>query len=91
VRSAPENRDAAAIEAARRRAITAWSIVDDALAGQQFLAGDFLSLAEITLGTHIYRWFNYPIERPALKNLHVWYDRCQARPGFQKHIVMPIT
>ena len=91
VRSRPENRDAAAIEAGRRRAIAAWTIVDDALAGQQFLAGDFLSLAEIALGTHIYRWFNYPIERPDLKNLHAWYDRCAARPGFKQHIVMPIT
>src|SRR5581483_4683363 len=80
VRSTPENRDAAAVEAARRRAITAWTIVDDALAGQQFLAGDFLSLAEMTLGTHIYRWFNYPIERPEMKNLQGWYERCSARP-----------
>jgi glutathione S-transferase len=91
VRSTPEHRDAAAIEAARRRAITAWTIVDDALAGQQFLAGDFLSLAEMTLGTHIYRWFNYPVERPEMKNLHAWYERCAARPGFKAHIVMPIT
>lgn len=91
VRSKPEDRDAAAIEAARHRAIVAWTIVDDALAGQPYLAGDFLSLAEMTLGTHIYRWYNYPIERPPLANLHVWYERCLARPGFKKHIVMPIT
>ena len=91
VRSAPEIRDAAAIEAARRRAITAWEIVDDAVAGQPYLGGHALSLAEIVMGTHIYRWFNYPIERPHLPHLQAWYDRFRERPGFKNHIVMPIT
>jgi glutathione S-transferase len=91
IRSTPETRDAAAIEAARRRAITAWEIVDDALEGQPYLGGQSLSLAEIVMGTHIYRWFNYAIERPRMPKLHAWYERCLARPGFKNHIVMPIT
>jgi glutathione S-transferase len=91
IRSTPETRDAAVIEAARRRAITAWEIVDDALEGQPFLGGKSLSLAEIVMGTHIYRWFNYAIERPSMPKLHAWYERCLARPGFKNHIVMPIT
>ena len=91
IRSTPETRDASAIEAGRRRAITAWEIVDDALASQPYLGGNSLSLAEIVLGTHIYRWFNYPIERPNLANLSAWYQRISERPGFKKHIVMPIT
>ncbi|HEU0218736.1 MAG TPA: glutathione S-transferase C-terminal domain-containing protein [Stellaceae bacterium] len=91
IRSTPETRDAAAIEAARRRAIAAWEIVDDALADQPYLGGKSLSLAEIVMGTHIYRWFNYPIERPQMPRLHGWYQRCLERPGFKNHIVMPIT
>ena len=91
IRSTPETRDPAAIEAARRRALAAWEIVDDALADQPFLGGQSLSLAEIVLGTHIYRWFNYAIERPGLPRLRAWYERCGERPGFKNHIVMPIT
>jgi glutathione S-transferase len=91
IRSTPETRDPAAIEAARRRAITAWEIVDDALKDQSYLAGQSLSLAEIVMGTHIYRWFNYPIERPDMPRLRAWYERCAERPGFKNHIVMPIT
>jgi glutathione S-transferase len=91
IRSTPETRDAGAIEAARRRAITAWEIVDDALADQPYLGGQSLSLAEIVMGTHIYRWFNYPIERPQMPRLQAWYERCLERPGFKSHIVMPIT
>jgi glutathione S-transferase len=91
IRSTPETRDAAAIEAARRRAITAWEIVGDAVSTQPYLGGQSLSLAEIAMGTHVYRWFNYPIERPDMPHLRAWYDRCRERPGFKNHIVMPIT
>ncbi|HVC52686.1 MAG TPA: glutathione S-transferase family protein [Stellaceae bacterium] len=91
VRAKPEERDPAAIEGARKRALTAWTLIDDAVSKQPYLAGDYLSLAEIVLGTQIYRWFTFPIERPALTNLRAWYERCLARPGFKQHIVMPIT
>jgi glutathione S-transferase len=91
VRSTPETRDAGAIESARRRALTAWAMVDDAVQGQPYLAGAELSLAEIVLGTQIYRWFTFPIERPELANLRAWYDRLRQRPGFKTHIEIPIT
>ena len=91
VRSTPESRDAAAIEAARRRALAAWTIVDDELKDRPYLAGGELTLAEIVLGTQIYRWFAFPIERPVLGNLHAWYDRMRERPGFKQHIETPIV
>jgi glutathione S-transferase len=91
IRTKPEARDQAAIEAARRRALAAWMIVEDELKNRPYLAGDALSLAEIVLGTQIYRWFTFPIERPELANLRRWYDRMRERPGFKTHIEVPIT
>jgi glutathione S-transferase len=66
-------------------------IVDDEVKDQPYLAGAELSLAEIVLGTQIYRWFAFPIERPELGNLRAWYDRLRERPGFKTHIEQPIT
>ena len=91
VRSTPETRDQAAIEAARRRALAAWTIVDDEMKDKRYLGGDALTLAEIVLGTQIYRWFTFAIERPELGNLRRWYDRMRERPGFKTHIEVPIT
>jgi glutathione S-transferase len=91
IRTRPENRDHAAVEAARRKALAAWTIADDALAEQDYLAGDELTLAEITLGTLVYRWHAFSIERPHLKNLKAWYERMRQRPGFKAHIEIPIT
>jgi len=91
VRSTPETRDPAAIEGARRRAAAAWTIIDDEVKDRPYLAGDHLSLAEIVLGTQIYRWFAFPIERPELPNLRAWHDRMHQHPGFKKHIETGIT
>src|SRR5579871_4287489 len=82
IRTKPEARNPAEIEGARRRALAAWEIVEDELKGQPYLGGDALSLAEIVLGTQIYRWFNFPLERPNLPNLRGWYDRMREHPGF---------
>jgi glutathione S-transferase len=91
IRTKPEQRDQAAIEAARRQAIVAWTIVEDALEGRSFLAGAELSLAEIVMGTLVYRWHAFPLERPPLRNLKSWYERMRERPAFKAHIEIPIT
>jgi glutathione S-transferase len=91
IRSRPEQRDHAAIEAARRQALAGWTIVEDALDDRPWLAGSALSLAEIALGTLVYRWHAFPIERPALKKLRAWYERMRERPGFKTHVEIPIT
>jgi glutathione S-transferase len=91
IRSKPEGRDHAAIEAARRKAIVAWTIVEDALEGRLFLAGPELSLAEIVMGTLVYRWHAFPLERPPLRNLKSWYERMRERPAFKTYIEIPIT
>jgi glutathione S-transferase len=91
IRTRPEQRDQAAIEAARRQAIRAWTIVENALEGRSFLAGSELSLAEIVMGTLVYRWHAFPLERPLLKNLRSWYERMRERPAFKTHIEIPIT
>ncbi|MBO0734967.1 MAG: glutathione S-transferase family protein [Alphaproteobacteria bacterium] len=91
IRTRPEQRDHAAIEAARRKAVASWMIVEDALEDRPYLAGQELSLAEITLGTLVYRWHAFPIERPQLTNLKAWYERLRQRPAFKKHIEIPIT
>jgi glutathione S-transferase len=90
-RAKPEARDPKTIEAARQQALAAWKIADGALEGRPYLAGSELTLAEITLGTLVYRWHVFPIERPELKNLRAWYERMRERPAFRTHIEIPIS
>ena len=71
--------------------MSAWTIVEDALDGTPFLAGNDLTLAEIVMGTLVYRWHAFPIERPPLPRLKLWYDRMREQPAFKTHIEIAIT
>ena len=49
-----------------------------------YLAGEELTLAEITLGTLVYRWHAFSIERPALEKSQGLVRAHARAPGFQE-------
>ncbi|MGH6990921.1 MAG: glutathione binding-like protein, partial [Stellaceae bacterium] len=90
-RTPPEKRDEAALETARQEGIRVWGIVDRWLATRPFLAGKGFSLADIPTGIWAYRWFQFPIERPAQPNLEAWYRRLTEHVGFKEHVARPLS
>jgi glutathione S-transferase len=90
-RTPPDQRDATALESARREALRCWTIVEQFMAGRQYLAGPELTLADIGNGILAHRWHNYPIERSELPNIKAWYQALSLRPGFRAHILGPIA
>lgn len=91
VRTPPEQRDMAAIGAAAQQVGRIWSILDVQLARHPFLAGDHLTLADMTYGPHVHRWFSFAIERPSTPHLRRWYERMLAMPIYAKHLAMTPT
>ncbi|SHE54529.1 Glutathione S-transferase [Kaistia soli DSM 19436] len=91
LRTKPENRDPAAIEAARKRASEALAIADEALGRMPYLSGDRFGMGDIPLGCFAYAWFGLPIERPDLPALTAWYDRLAERPAYRKVVMVPLT
>ncbi|HSC85544.1 MAG TPA: glutathione S-transferase [Pseudomonas sp.] len=91
LRTAPEQRDLAAIEAARLRCCELLARVDQALATQPWLSGGQFGMGDIPLGCFAYAWFGMPIERPELPHLADWYARLCARPAFQRAVMTPLT
>jgi glutathione S-transferase len=59
------------------------------LEGRAYLLGDALSLADITIGTSRYRYFELEIERPSLPQIERWYRTLQQRAAFAKHVMIP--
>ena len=78
---------AKSVEASERIAV----ILDGAVAGKPYLAGDTFSVADIALGAHAHRWLNLPIDRPALPALEAWYGRIRPRPGARQALILPLT
>ena len=91
VRTPPEKRDAAAIQAAITETARVWSIVSAQLAHHPFLAGDELTLADFPWGPHLHRWFNMAFDRPDVPYLRAWYDRLLQRPAYKQHLAGPVV
>ena len=86
VRTAPAQRDAAAIAASQQRTSEAMTIFDAALARRPYAAGAAFSMGDIPLGIMAYRFRQLVPERPALPNLERWYESIAARPAFIEHV-----
>ncbi len=91
VRQSPQQRDDAAIEAARQDAAGYWTMVDAHLAERAYLTGDQPTAGDIPLGCAAYRWHTLDIERPDLANLAAWYGRLNGRPAYREHVMLPLT
>lgn len=59
-------------------------ILDKAIAGKNFVAGNSLSLADIAMGPVLHRCLDFPIQLPALTNLRAWRDRLKEKSSFKK-------
>jgi glutathione S-transferase len=86
IRTPPEKRDHAAIEAGRVRTVAAMQIVDAQLAKTGFIAGDTFSMGDIAVGAIVYRFRRLMPERPVLANLERWFAGLEQRPPFQEHV-----
>lgn len=91
VRTAPEQRNQAAIDAGLKRCGELLAIPDAALATQPYLSGATFGMGDIPLGAAIYAWFEMPIERPSQPNLEAWYARLKERPAYQSAVMTALT
>ena len=91
VRTPEPERDMDAVAAAIKRGHVVWGILDKHLAGRDFVAGDNLTLGDIPVGIHAFRWFSLVEDRPAMPNLEAWYDRLQQRPVYREHCMNPLV
>jgi glutathione S-transferase len=86
VRTPPEKRDLAAIEAGKTKTTQAATILDAQLGKTAFVAGDAFSYGDIPVGVMTYRYMKLVPERPKLSNLERWYAAIAERKAFRDHV-----
>lgn len=91
VRTPPEKRDHAAIEAARQRLVGAMAILDARLQKSPYLGGANFTIGDIPSGVFAWRWFELGIERPSYPALEAWFKRLQQRPAYRKIVMIPLA
>ena len=67
-----------------------WARLDDHLGTRPFVAGDHLTMGDIPVGAFVQRYFSFPIQRPDLPHLAAWHERLGERPGYRKHVMVPM-
>jgi len=88
-RTPEAQRDLPAIEEKIERCANHFLLLDDLLAKRPFMLGNALTLADIPIGTSLYRYFNLEIERPSIPHVEAWYERLQERPAYREHVMVP--
>jgi len=91
IRLPPEKRDMAAVAKHRELAEGWLTILDDQLAGREYVNGNQFSIADIPAGASASRWHKLPIDRQGHANVERWLARLKTRPGFQAHIDQPLS
>jgi glutathione S-transferase len=88
-RTPEDQRNWPAINKSIERCAAFFRLLDGVLSGRRYLTGDTLSLADIPVGTTLYRYFELDIERPQVPNVEAWYGRLQQRPAYRQHVMIP--
>jgi glutathione S-transferase len=86
VRTAPEKRDLAVLEAAQ-----ALAILDAHLAQRRFVGGEAFTMGDIPVGASVYRWLALDLQRADRSHVRRWYERLIERPGFREHVMQPLS
>ncbi len=88
-RTPEDRRNPQAIRRCVGRCAGHFRLLNALLTNRAYLLGDSLSLADIPIGTHLYRYFNLEIDRPDVPHVEAWYERLQQRPAFRKNVMVP--
>jgi len=92
IRRPTGERDAAAIERFTPEANRAMLLLDEHLKVTRYVAGDVFTMGDIPVGATAHRWLEIPgIDRPELAAVRAWRARLAERPGFRKHVQLPLS
>jgi glutathione S-transferase len=92
VRTAPRQRDAAAVATCTVEANAAFTLLDRHLAAARFVGGDAFSMGDIPAGALAYRWLALEgIERPAWPSLERWLAALGERGPFREHVMIALS
>ncbi|AXC79669.1 glutathione S-transferase family protein [Salmonella enterica] len=91
VRTPPEKRDRAAIEAGIEKCDSLFALLDDALARQPWFSGDNVGTGDIAIAPFVYNLLNVDLKWTPRPNLERWYQQLTERPAFRKVVMIPVT
>ncbi len=91
IRTAPEQRDMAAVAASNAAVEALLATLDAQLARHAYVAGDHFSMADIPLGCEAHRFFKLPQPRQSWPHVDRWYRALSTRPAARGVLDMELS
>lgn len=88
VRTSTADRDHARVAQGEAELKKLMGIADAQIARHGWLAGPEMTLADISFGTLLYRYFSEPFDKADLPHLRSYYDRLCTRPAYAEHVTV---
>lgn len=88
-RTPEDQRDLPAIEAAIEQANVLFLALDHHLSQFAYMTGPGFTLADIPVGTTLYRYFHMGLPTLELEHVRAWYQRLAKRPAYQTSVMLP--
>jgi glutathione S-transferase len=88
-RTPEAQRNKAAVDDKIARCARHMQLLNSHLADKKFMTGNHFTMADVTVGTHLYRYFNIDIPRPKVPSVERWYKLLQDRPAYKAHVMVP--
>ena len=88
VRTSAADRNHNLIAEGTKELATLMPMAEAQIAKHGWLAADRMTLADISFGTHLYRYFTVPFDRPDLPALAAYYEKLCARPAYAEHAMV---
>jgi glutathione S-transferase len=91
IRTPPEKRNMASIEAEAEKVGQAFQALEQSLEGRDHVAGKSFTMGDIPLGTFVHRWYALAVKRPKLPRVEAYYERLRERAPYKKHVMLPLS
>jgi glutathione S-transferase len=91
IRLPPEKRSQAAVKASIDATGPLLALLDQHLARQTFIAGDALTMADISIACEMHRWWGLPLEHPQHPNLGRWWEAMRSLPASRSVLDLPLS
>jgi len=91
VRTPPEKRDESAMAGARSDTARRLGALEAQLGETPFVAGGTFTMADIPLGITAYRLLALGFTSRDFPNVARWYESLTKRPGYQTHVMLPLS
>jgi glutathione S-transferase len=91
IRTPPEKRDMAQLKAQTEKLHDNFRVLDRALEGKKYVAGDTFTMGDIPAGAALYRYKAMDLNHPSMPDLDAYYKRLQERPVYRSDIMIPLS